>query len=254
MTHNLQRSPELEQARALLRTIEPPAGAKARVAQALLMQQSTSGRRSWRWALGLALLAATSTAAAAEILPMRSWIQSLLPRHQNVSPATDATLTLAKAPPPATPRPVDPTERAEAPAVDTAPPPAPQQVANRNPAPPHPIRPITQSAPVGLEQVEPQPPAEPAEAPIELAVMVAEYQRARALAEHNPEGGISEFRKLQQKWPNGPLRAEIDLQLVALLNRLGKRDESRKQVGEFLQEHPDSSRARELGGALEEHR
>jgi TolA-binding protein len=81
--------------------------------------------------------------------------------------------------------------------------------------------------------------------------LVSEFEHAKALAKSDPARGLAAFRRLQQNWPNSPLSPEIDLQIVSLLNRLGKHEESQRESEAFVQEHPDSPRAKELEHALQ---
>jgi hypothetical protein len=81
--------------------------------------------------------------------------------------------------------------------------------------------------------------------------LVAEFKAAKVLAKDNPEQGLIAFRKLQKRWPNSPLRPEIDLQIVSLLNRIGKHDESKHEAEAFVQDHPENPRAKELAKELE---
>jgi outer membrane protein assembly factor BamD (BamD/ComL family) len=82
--------------------------------------------------------------------------------------------------------------------------------------------------------------------------MVAQYQRAKSLEQQNPEQALKEFRAMQQRWPQGPLHQEADLQIVSLLSRLGREGESKEQANTFLKEHPESSHAGELQQLLKE--
>lgn len=277
MNDTTDRSPELEQARQLLRAINPPAGMKQRVERSLLMKQTTSSRRNWRWGLGLAFLAATSTAAATDLLPVRRVIETFLLEHQEstaVEGLTPAKLTTGAGAVASVVHSAEPQREVPAPPAtiqagpkeslrlaDRASTPRPARVNHRAEA--GPLNPTGAEDSLGERDTrgEHSAPSEPrSDAPAspgkdpssELAAMVAEYERAKSLTERDPKQALSVFRNLQRKWPNGPLRTEVDLQLVALLNRLGKRDEAQKQVGEFLQEHPDSARAKELEGSLKD--
>jgi outer membrane protein assembly factor BamD (BamD/ComL family) len=82
--------------------------------------------------------------------------------------------------------------------------------------------------------------------------MVAQYQRAKLMAAQNPEQALKEFRAMQQRWPQGSLHQEADLQIVSLLSRLGREGESKQRANVFLKQHPESPHAGELQQLLKE--
>jgi hypothetical protein len=231
------RSVELEQARALLRAIEPPEGAKQRVEQALLLQNTRDRvRTGWRWGIGIAFLAATSAAAVGDYIPVQHILQVVqggeTPTRVNPKPKTSTPVhngvqhvseqpTEPKAPELAIPT-AEPTATSHATAAAAS-------------------RPHATKAPM---VAKPLPPSE-------LARLVTEFEQAKALSQDNPAGGLAAFRHLQQRWPHSPLSPEIDLQVVSLLNRLGKHDESERESAAFVRHHPENPRAKELQHALQ---
>lgn len=245
MSDDLERSPELQQARAVLRAIEPPEGLQQRVEGRLLAQaQRARGvRTGWRWGAGLALLAASSAAAVSDWNPVR---QLFATQAQATAHGTSEKVAPAPRTAPITSKPAvdlladeEPTQEEpvqEEPVQPELAAHAPRAVANKqhDNAPEQPSTTTTQRTPE----------------PSELSRMVAQYQQAKQLAQRDPAAGLAAFRALQQRWPSGPLRTEVDLQVVALLNRMGRHDESKREAEDFLRAHPDSARAGELKGTL----
>lgn len=244
MNDEAKRSAELEQARVLLRAIEPPEGAKQRVEQALLLQNAKDRTRAgWRWGLGLAFLAATSAAAVGDYIP----VQSIL---QVVQGSNAPTLESAQVKPPKhsqsgglQPLPEKISEsnldvrEPTAPVVEPVLPAAPQAPSvTRRASHPHATKVPVASSPLR---------------PSELARLVTEFEQAKAVAKDDPTRGLAAFRSLQHRWPHSPLSPEVDLQIVSLLNRLGKHDESQRESAAFVHEHPESPRAKELEHALQ---
>lgn len=244
MNDEAKRSAELEQARLLLRAIEPPEGAKQRVEQALLLQNARDRTRAgWRWGLGLAFLAATSAAAVGDYIPVRSILQVVqgggnIPTLESpgLKPPThrqSGLQPLPEKPPESSLDVVEPT----APTAEPVSPTTPQAVdATRRVSHPHATK-----RPVASEALPPS----------ELARLVTEFEQAKVFAKDDPARGLTAFRSLQQRWPHSPLSPEIDLQVVSLLNRLGKHNESQRESAAFVHEHPDSPRAKELEHALQ---
>jgi hypothetical protein len=77
-----------------------------------------------------------------------------------------------------------------------------------------------------------------------LAEQVAAYKRATSNRE--PTVVVRELRAFKQRWPGSPLIHEVDLQIVAALQRAEDGDGARKAARDFLRDHPDTGRATEM--------
>jgi len=250
MNDQIERSSELELTRSLLRDIEPPSGAKQRVEQALLLQtQRGRARTSWRWGFALAFLAATSAAAVSDWIPVRRLFQ-LTPTLDSTTPAqvSEPARRHAKVAAPTPTPPSDVTSSLAASDID----PSTLGKSEAAEAPATAGRRIVASKHRQTATAIDQEPVDSAPTPSELSLMVAEFEQAKALAARDPQAGLAAFRRLQQRWPQSPLRPEVDLQVVSLLNRMGKHHESEAEADSFLHKHPDSPRAKELRKALGE--
>lgn len=247
MSDELEPSPELRRARAVLRAIEPPEGLQQRVEGRLLAQtQRARGvRTGWRWGAGLALLAASSAAAVSDWSPVR---QLFAPQAQATAHGTSEKVAPSRRPAPiASKSAVEPDLLAgEEPTQEG---PVQEEAAQPELAAPASRTVVSKQHGSAPEQPSPTTTQRTPE-PSELSRMVAQYQEAKQLAQRDPAAGLAAFRALQQRWPSGPLRTEVDLQVVALLNRMGRHDESKQEAEDFLRAHPDSARAGELKGTL----
>lgn len=80
-----------------------------------------------------------------------------------------------------------------------------------------------------------------------LRVQLRAYRRARAHAtQGRTEDALRAFTDFRRRWPRSSLRPEVDLQIIDLLERAGRRERARAEARRFLARHPESPRADEL--------
>jgi FecR protein len=76
----------------------------------------------------------------------------------------------------------------------------------------------------------------------------AVYESARLVRDRlkQPREAVRIWRSYRTRFPNGMLRAEVDLNIVETLAQLGSRDRALVEAEDFLQRHPDSERRMEV--------
>lgn len=80
----------------------------------------------------------------------------------------------------------------------------------------------------------------------------AVYESARLVRDRlkQPREALRIWRSYRTRFPNGMLRAEVDLNIVETLAQLGSRDRALVEAEDFLQRHPDSERRTEVEGLV----
>jgi hypothetical protein len=130
----------------------------------------------------------------------------------------------------------------------TTPAATPPAYAPVQPAPPEPIEPVG-SGEKADRSARARPTSEAAD-PSQLALQVDAYRQALALRGRNDARAVQLWRAMNQRWPRGPLRHEIDLGVIDALVRLGRSAEARSEARAFVERHPRSSKADALRGML----
>ncbi len=80
----------------------------------------------------------------------------------------------------------------------------------------------------------------------------AVYESARLVRDRlkQPREALRIWRSYRTRFPNGMLRAEVDLNIVETLAQLGSRDRALVEAEDFLQRHPDNERRTEVEGLV----
>lgn len=76
------------------------------------------------------------------------------------------------------------------------------------------------------------------------------YREALAQRASSPDRALRAFRRLRQRFPDAPLRHEIDVHVVDLCRRLARRDELVAEAETFLRRYPESPRRNEVSQLL----
>jgi len=211
-----------------LRAIEPPPGAKTRVS--LQIEEQIAGRaRAARplWILGLTgVFVAGASLAAAD---RAHWFRA--------EPQAPAVPTVSE-PTPAAPKPA---RRAAAPVSPEV-----------SPAEKEPARSERRREPKAATGGERKKTVHTPASDTTLARQVAEFRAAMAFAEHDDQRALTELRAFKRRWTDSPLTHEADIEIVAALERLGHKDESRKAARQFVRSHPGSAKVDEMRALSEE--
>ena len=229
-----------------VRSVEPTAGAKARVLVELEKELGPSPRRRLSPVPRLVLvgfLVAGSTVAAVGI---QTWRTS-----QPVAPPAEPAVSH----PPARSRMSAPLQAPVAPLAEpeeTAPPVAEAETPVLREEHPPQKRKSTkadsdrmQPGVAPAESVAPEPEAPKAAAePTLLSQQVAMYRTISAMTDRN--AALEAWRAMLQRWPSSTLRHEIELNTIDALSRLGRREEARSAAAAFLRHFPKSPRAAEM--------
>ncbi len=202
--------PELSEARELLRRVDVPTGARARVLREVRRQ--TLGRRKWvvRFGVGGAgmLVGVAATALGLGLFARRE------------APAE-----------PSLPR-----AAMSAPLPRVLPPPAPPLASVDDRVPERPRLPAIGPGPSKNDVAEPS----------ELSQQVRAYQAAVDLIPTRPAEALGALRAFRSRWPRSALGQEADLRIVQTLLALGRTEEGRQAARVFVDRYPGSPRAPDM--------
>lgn len=248
MVHDPERPRELELARSLLRAIEPPLGAFDRVERNMAFPVAGRKAQRWWWGAPLGVLALAAVAAAAE----GGWVLGALGEGDGEEATTPVDRAMRSPEESARPTPRHETLALQEPAASGAEPPSP---ALPNGAGTTITRAPQRTEPASPEHgARPRPKSAAATAPDDtdqaLSAQVASYEHAEKLARRDTRAGLAAFRKVRERFPEGPLRTEVDLQILRLVNQLGDASEVQREAQEFTERHPDSPRAPEISEVI----
>jgi hypothetical protein len=267
----------------VLRDVEVPVGARARVRARIEAELDRSPRRTLPLALGF-----TATAALAVLLALLLW-----PRSQT---RNDVVLPSVPTPEVQPAAPVVAADPWAAPASDRVAAPVPsralesQLAAILDDAQPfvhtmqltirviagsvHVAKPVITTETIELTprpsakpsaakaapastaaEPEPVPTEQPAEAaappPDQLAEAVREYRAATALESSDPLAAVNAWQAWRARWSQTALAHGADLRLLALLDKLDRRAEATLLAREFLRRYPRSPRRADVERMLE---
>lgn len=94
-----------------------------------------------------------------------------------------------------------------------------------------------------LAHLAPSPTVQRASRPRDdLRTITRAYRDALALRAESPTRALRAFRRLRTRFPDAPLRHEIDLHVLELCQRLSREEELVVEARAFLNRHPDSPR------------
>jgi TolA-binding protein len=81
---------------------------------------------------------------------------------------------------------------------------------------------------------------------IELRLQVTEYRSALTLIQTNPVTALEAFQIHRRKWPNSPIRQEVDYRIVQALTTLGRKREAADEAKLFVKTYPTIAQASKL--------
>jgi hypothetical protein len=237
----------------VLRSVEPPPGAKARGLARLSLELEPARRRRRVFVPVLVLLGVLVAGTSLAAVGVRAWraSQAREERAEPVSQGAAQTGGVRVAEGAVTPA-VPMRSRTEIPAADRAAPSETEPLLHAEGstarhragglAPKsHRERGDDQAeatpAPRGTDAVAQKPGADADS----LSEQVAAYRKIAGMT--NREAALGEWRGMLLRWPRTTLRHEIELSIVDALGRLGRRDEARGAASTFLKHFPSSPRA-----------
>jgi len=232
---------EIRQARALLRRLGPLPGSKQRVYLRVTDEPRSTGPVTGRPLLIVAALCVSSTAFGFGA----SWLS----RHPHpLWSAHDAESVpqLAVRVPSSQPK-----KKPSAPAAAVVTGPAPDVAPDSTTLPNKPVRAAASTEGSSASRIAspvntaPVPTAAEPEAPeSQLSQQVSEYRRA--IAQSDPAASLALLRAHRRKWGQSPIAHEVDLRIIEVLGRLGRRSELVQAARQFLLNYPDSARTSDI--------
>jgi len=232
---------EIRQARALLRRLGPLPGSKQRVYLGVTDEPRSIGPVARRPLLIVAALCVSSTAFGFGASWLSRHPQSLWSAHAAASVAQLAVRAPSS----------QPTKKQSRPVAAVVADPTPDVAPDSPALPNNPVRAAASIQGSSANRTVVPASAMPASAAAEpealesqLSQQVAEYHRA--IAQLDPAASLALLRAHRRKWGQSPIAHEVDLRIIEVLGRLGRRSELVQAARQFLLNYPDSARASDI--------